>query len=157
MHIMSINKEELKKLSPKERIKRLKELGQERKKEIEETEDLIKRTEAEIEHNKNIPDIEVPEIEPVDISKMFETPEGLETAVKKESPEQEESNIVKYDAAVEFGNRTDYVEPDEHDWVNFEMNLKVDDTSNYHSATEKAEDLTGSKSALKKIKKYTRG
>jgi hypothetical protein len=45
---MPIDKDELKKLSPEERLKRLKELEEERKKEIEEAEDLIKRTEAEI-------------------------------------------------------------------------------------------------------------
>ena len=40
--------DELKKLSPDERIKRLKELEEERKKEIEEAEELIKETTQEL-------------------------------------------------------------------------------------------------------------
>ena len=153
---MTLDKDELKKLSPEERIKRLKELEEEGKKEIKEAEDLIKRTEAEIEHNKNIPDIEVPEIERVDISKMFEAPEGLETTIKKEAPGEEKENPVKYGGMVEDTGEVGYV-PDEHDWVEFDKAAKVEDSVKYESVVQQADDLTGSRSVLKKIKKYTKG
>ena len=153
---MPLDKEELKKLSPEERIKRLKELERDRKKEIVEAEDLIKRTEAEILENKNIPDIEVPEINPVDITKMFEAPEGLEGTLRNAPVDDEEVKPVKYDGGLVQGEAPGYV-PDEHDWVECEIQGKVEDSIKYESAVQKADDLTGSRGVLKKIKKYTQG
>jgi len=149
---MSIDKTELEKLSPAERIKKLKELGAERKKEIEEAEDLIKRTEAEIERERTIPDIELPEFEPVDISKMFQAAGGLEGTVAQEAPAQEENEPVKYSEAVEHTGEAVY-HPDEHDWVELKGEQGIS-TVKYESASNKADDLTGSRSVLKNIKKY---
>lgn len=151
---MPLDKEELKKLSPEKRIKRLKQIEKERKKEIEEAEDLIKRTEAEIQREKDIPDIEVPKIEPVDISKIFEAPEGLETTVRREVTAEEEESPIKYGGVIEQIREEAY-QPDEH--AKIEFDAKVEETVKYESATQKADDLTGSRSVLKNIKKYTRG
>ena len=107
---MPLDKAEFKKLSPEERIKKLKELEEERKKEIVEAEDLIKKTEAEIFANQNIPDIDVPDITPVDITKMFEAPEGLEGTVVN-TPVPEESVPVKYDGGPVSGDAPGYVVP----------------------------------------------
>lgn len=152
---MPIDKEELKKLSPEDRLKKLKELEQESKKEIDEAEDLIKRTEAEIEHNKNIPNIEVPKIEPVDISRMFEAPEGLESTIKKEAPEEAESKI-KYNPSNDYSDSAESLwQPPEA--TLHEKPIKTEDTLKYESAQDQADELTASRSVLKNIKKYTRG
>ncbi|MEK6854468.1 MAG: hypothetical protein AABX60_03965, partial [Nanoarchaeota archaeon] len=62
--------DELKRLSPQERIKRLKELEEERKKEIEQAEVLIKETVREIadaEEKKRIP---IPQARATDLSAL---------------------------------------------------------------------------------------
>ena len=62
--------DELKRLSPQERIKRLKELEEERKKEIEQAEELIKETVREIadaEEKKRIP---IPQARATDLSAL---------------------------------------------------------------------------------------
>ena len=67
--------DELKKLSPDERIKRLKELEEERKKEIEEAEELIKETTQELadaEEKKKIP---IPQARATDLSSALTTVE----------------------------------------------------------------------------------
>ena len=145
---MTLNKEDLRKLSPEERIKKLKEFEEEKSKEAEEAKDLIKRTEAEIERNKNIPDIDVPAIEEVDIAKIFEAEEGLEGAVDVKS---EEDSPVKYDAG-----SGEYVEKpfDEHAQEKIE---KTTDTTKYETTAEQLGELTATSSAHKTTKKYSRG
>ncbi len=67
--------DELKKLSPDERIKRLRELEEERKKEIEEAEELIKETAQELaaaEEKKKIP---IPQARATDMSSALTTAE----------------------------------------------------------------------------------
>ncbi len=146
---MAIDKDELKKMSPAERLKRLKELEEERKKDIDETTDLIKRTEAEL--NDRSPLFEVPELEPVDISKLFLAEEGLEAEVHQPS---EEENNVKYTGNV-APVEASYDVPDEHDWVRGDISQR--EFIKYESTTEKADELTGSRSLLKNIKKYMSG
>ncbi|MBI2580442.1 hypothetical protein HYV85_01400 [Candidatus Woesearchaeota archaeon] len=70
--------DELKRLSPQERIKRLKELEEERKKEIEQAEELIKETVREIadaEEKKRIP---IPQAKATDLSSALATSEEKE-------------------------------------------------------------------------------
>lgn len=67
--------DELKKLSPDERIRQLKELEEERKKEIEEAEELIKETAQELadaEEKKKIP---IPQARATDLSSALTTAE----------------------------------------------------------------------------------
>lgn len=67
--------DELKKLNPEERIKRLKELEEERKKEIAEAEELIKETAQELadaEEKKKIP---IPQARATDLSSALTTAE----------------------------------------------------------------------------------
>jgi hypothetical protein len=151
---MPLNKEEFRKLSPEARIKKLKELEKESKKDLAEASDLIKRTEAEIETERKIPKMEGPKFEPVDISKMFESQEGLEGTVRKEAPAAEENAPIKYNASVieSFEQTTAYPE---HDDGLADQKVKVDSIRSYESSTERADDLTASRSVLKHIKKYT--
>lgn len=68
---MTINKKELHKLLPQERIKKLKLMEEERKKEVNEIERLIMESMQELKTDKLAEDIS-PEQKPVDISKLFE-------------------------------------------------------------------------------------
>ena len=77
--------EEIKKLSPEERIKKLKELEEQHKKELEEAKKLIQESVEEIKRDEIAKQIEIPEQEQVNIDELF-VPEGedLEQAVAKE-------------------------------------------------------------------------
>ena len=68
---MSINKDELGKLSPEDRIKKLKLLEEERKKEVDEIGGLIKKSMQELRTEKLAEEI-APEQKTVDISRLFE-------------------------------------------------------------------------------------
>ena len=83
---MSINKKELSRLSPEERIKRLKLLEEERKKEVNEIELLIKESMQEIKTDKLAEEI-APEQKAVDISRLFETTgeQRLERTAREEA------------------------------------------------------------------------
>jgi len=62
----------LKKLSPEERIKRLREIEEKDKKEIEEAQKMLKESENEIENEIRIKDqVPIPQIKAVDISQLF--------------------------------------------------------------------------------------
>lgn len=67
--------QDLKKLSPDERIKRLKELEEARKREIEEAEELIKETVQELEEAEEKKKIPIPEARATDLSTV-QTVEG---------------------------------------------------------------------------------
>ena len=84
---MKLNKKELAKLSPEERIKKLKQLEEARKKEATEIEGLIKEYMQELK-TKKIADSIAPEQKAVDISKLFEAPkeEKLERTARQEAP-----------------------------------------------------------------------
>jgi hypothetical protein len=62
----------LKKLSPEERIKRLKELEDERKKEIEEAEKMIKESQDEIQHQRELKSkVPIPQVAAIDVDALF--------------------------------------------------------------------------------------
>ncbi|MEK6983352.1 MAG: hypothetical protein AABX33_02165 [Nanoarchaeota archaeon] len=84
---MSINKKELERLSPQERIKKLKLMEEEKKKEVNEIEKLIIESMRELKTDKIAEEI-APEQKPVDISSLFESGSGqrLEGKAKEEAP-----------------------------------------------------------------------
>jgi len=64
--------EDIKKLSPEERIRKLKEVTEKDKKEIESAQKLIKQSEAEIEEERRMREqIPIPQMKAVDISQLF--------------------------------------------------------------------------------------
>ncbi|MBD3164095.1 hypothetical protein GF323_02770 [Candidatus Woesearchaeota archaeon] len=152
---MALDREELGRLRPEARLRRLRELQEEREEDTKEAEELIKRTQAELERSNEVPDIEIPDIEPVDITKMFEQPESLETTVQEESSSGEEQPSVKY--VPETANPSEAYAADEHDWVSSDGRLKVEDSLIYRSEAQKSDELTPSRSSVEKIRKYTRG
>ena len=83
---MPINKQELSKLSPENRIKKLKSMEEEKKREVGEIGELIKKSMQELKTAKIADDI-TPEHKPVDISRLFETTgeQRLERTAKQET------------------------------------------------------------------------
>ena len=84
---MPLDKKELKKLSPEERIKKLRQLEEENKKEVAEIEELIKKSMQELKTGKLAEEI-TPEQRPVDIARLFETSgeQRLERTAKEGMP-----------------------------------------------------------------------
>jgi NAD-dependent DNA ligase len=76
--------EDIKKLPPKERLKRLKELEEKRKKEQEEAKKIIQDSLKEIKLDEMLKEIEVPEQEQVKIDKLFEQARDIEEQVKED-------------------------------------------------------------------------
>lgn len=76
--------DDIKKLSPEERIRKLKKLEEEKRKEIEEAEKLIKESEGEIEEEEKIRQkIPVPQMKAVDIGNLFTAEEKQIFATKR--------------------------------------------------------------------------
>ncbi len=90
---MAVDKEELNKLPLRERIKRLKQLEEDRKEEIEEIDSLIKNSEKDLKTEKVAEEVS-PEERDVDISRLFKGEgEELEKTVKKEAPAAEDGEV----------------------------------------------------------------
>ena len=83
---MTIDKKELAKLSPEERIKKLQSMEEDRKKEVNEIERLINESMREIKTDK-IAEEFAPQQKVVDISRLFETKDEhrLERTARKEA------------------------------------------------------------------------
>jgi hypothetical protein len=76
--------DEIKKLSPEERIKRLKKLEEEKRKELEEAENLMKQSVGELEENEEIRQkMPVPQMQAVDIDHLFTQEEKQVFAAKR--------------------------------------------------------------------------
>jgi len=84
---MTLDKKELSRLSPQERIKRLRLMEEDRKKEVDEIERLIKDSMQELRTARIAEEI-TPEQRPVDISRLFETTneQRLERTAKQGTP-----------------------------------------------------------------------
>ena len=85
--------EDIKKLSPEERIKRLKELEKQNQEEIKKAQDMIKESEDEIAIEEKVKQVEIPESGEVDVSRLFKKEEDLEETVKKEQPQLSEEEL----------------------------------------------------------------
>jgi hypothetical protein len=76
--------DDIKKLSPEERIKRLKKLEEEKRKEIEEAEKLMKQTAGELDEAESIRQkVPVPQMQAVDIDQLFTKEEKQVFATKR--------------------------------------------------------------------------
>lgn len=84
---MTLDKKELIKLSPQERIKKLRLMEEDRKKEVNEIEILIKESMQELRTARIAEEI-TPEQRPVDISRLFEAEDKqrVERTAKREAP-----------------------------------------------------------------------
>lgn len=69
--------EDLKKLSPRERLRKLRELQKKNKEEIEKAQDMMRESEREIEIEEGLKDIPIPQVKAVDVQSLF-SPEEKE-------------------------------------------------------------------------------
>ena len=143
-----LDKKKLQKLSPEQRLKKLREIEEAGKKELKEAETLIEQTLAEI---KEAPADSGPGPAPAtDISQLFGASDNLEGAVQSES-KAEEGGEVKY-SAVTYS--TDYkaldIRPPESAG-------KTEDTVKYEGASDQAMKSTATKTDVEASKKYSRG
>mgnify|MGYP007123672362 CR=1 FL=1 len=78
--------ENIKKLSPEERIRHLRELEKQNQEEIKKAQDMIKESEDEIAIEEKVKQVEIPGSESVDVARLFKNKkeEDLEETVKKE-------------------------------------------------------------------------
>jgi len=157
-------KKELKKLKPKDRIKRLKELEGKRKEEITEIEELIKDSEKELKTESVAEEI-TPEQAEVDIGRLFEEESTqLEATVKKEAPEtgKEERSYMPFQRAygdystlkdIQYASMMGTLTPVQMDSVD-QIGERLDRSKYHTQSAEVANILVASRAALYKIKKY---
>ncbi|MBU90182.1 hypothetical protein CMO94_01465 [Candidatus Woesearchaeota archaeon] len=157
-------KKELKKLKPKDRLKKLKELGEKRKAEMVDIDQLIKDSEKDLKTEAVAEEI-APRQDEINITRLFEEEAGkLESTVKKEAPETEKadqgyfsfkqayndySNLQDIAYAGMAGNLTSAQE----DAVD-KIGERLDKTKYQSASQETANILVASKAVLYKIKKY---
>ncbi len=98
---MPLDKRELSKLSPEQRIKKLKLMEDERKKEVNEIERLIKESMQELKTDKLAEEV-APEQKAVDISRLFEAAgeEKLERTARQEARASTTEGARGYNALV---------------------------------------------------------
>ena len=157
-------KKELKKLKPETRLKRLKELGDKRKAEITEIEDLITDSEKEMKTDEVAEEI-TPEQSEVDIGRLFEEDgEQLESTVRKEAPEpkEEDSKYASFKQAysdystlqdISYAGTMGPVTPAQMEVVD-KIGERLDRTKYVSASQEVANILVASRSTLYKIRKY---
>jgi len=160
-----IKEEELNKLSPEERVKRLRHILESRKREFAQIEELIKKSEKEVNTDKIAADV-APEPRTINITSLFEASGGqLEREVEKSNPNMSEDGMrTGYSAAQQY---TDYyslkkILPYAASGSLTEEQLQSIDKigerlekSKYRQTVKEIEDIvTASKATLSKIRKY---
>jgi len=157
-------KKELRKLKPKDKLKRLKEIGEKRKAEMVDIEELIKDSEKELKTEKVAEDI-TPEQTEINITRLFEDETGrLEGTVKKESRDigEEEQRYVSFKQAysdysrlqdITYASMMGPLTPSQEDAVD-RIGERLDRTKYQSASQETANILVASRATLYKIKKY---
>lgn len=157
-----LDKAELEKLTPAERIKKLRKIEEENKKEIEEAEKLIQRTETEIEREQLAESVKVPETKPVDIGKLFEEEKGsLEATVRHEAPPaegaKEESRLYQlaqaYEEVKELYQSEEPLSKRQLEWID-KLGERVEKARYETLSKDVANLVVATRSLLYKIRKY---
>ncbi|RLG24347.1 hypothetical protein DRN85_07790 [Methanosarcinales archaeon] len=107
---MVTNLKEIKKLSPEERIKKLKKIEKENKKEINEAEKLIKDSVKEINVKEEIRDLPIPQIKAVDIESLF-APEEKEVFAAKRYENIRQRNVEEETAEIPLEETVEQEKP----------------------------------------------
>ena len=108
---MTTDLKEIKKLSPEERIKRLKKIEEENKKEINEAEKLIKDSIREINIQEEIKDLPIPQIKAVDIESLF-SPEEKEVFATKRYENARQSHVEEETAEIPLEETVEQEKPE---------------------------------------------
>jgi len=156
-----LDKKELAKLSPADRIKRLKKIEEESKKEIEEAEKLIKESKSEIEKEQLGSRVAVPEAKQVDITELFEQPESqLEQSAKQAEEEAADEEKIKYQVAQDYeelkGLREEaYTQPSDDFLQKVDrIGERLEKISYQTTGEQTTKMLVASQSLIYKIRKY---
>ena len=135
-----------KKLSPKERIEKLKQIQEKNKEEIEEAQKLLKEAEDEAEIEEELKDIPIPQLKAVDIEGLFSPEERelfkakrFESGKKKvdEESEVEDESLQKkteLENIAETAPRLDIAEEQRN--VNYIQSLSQKPTEHLYSRTK---------------------
>ncbi len=86
--------DKIKNLSPEERIKKLKEIQEKSKKEMNDAEKLIKQSIDEIRIRQETKNVFIPENREVNIEKLF-VPESIDEVIQQEKPEVSEDKLTQ--------------------------------------------------------------
>jgi len=154
-----LDKKELEKLTPAERIKKLKKLEEENKKEIEEAEVLIKKTEAQITREKIAESVNIPETKPVDIDSLFKEEPSLETTVKEGAPgtEAEEGPLYQLAHAYEEARGMLYSEEPlsegQLEWID-KLGERVEKVKYQTESDQLANLAVATRSIVEKLRRY---
>lgn len=154
-----LDKAKLEKLTPAERIKRLKKLEEENKKEIEEAEKLIKQTEAEISRENIAESVKIPETKPIDIESLFKEKESLEATVREEAPTTGAEEGPLYQLAQDYHEAREILyshEPlseEQLGWVD-RLGERVEKIKYYTESDQLVNLAVATRSLIHKIKKY---
>lgn len=149
-----LDKEELMKLSPRERLSKLREIEKEQEEEKKLAEDLLQDTLRQLQHQEVIDSIETPEPQVVDISRLFGSEEGLEASIGGHITE-DDSPAARYSANMYQGGNLG------HHVIESSSDAKVDETLYTRSdavESKKVVDSTdASRNIVESMRKYQRG
>jgi len=152
--------DELKRLSPEERLKKLKEFEDQRKKDLEETQKMIKSSMEEARREKAVEDVDIPDSEPVNIDKLFDSDEeNLESAVHAEHQafDNADGENLSYQLKQDFEElkNLSYKELDQYEVGKLEeIEDRLGKVSYENASKDMAQQLVTSKGIVYNIKKY---
>ena len=158
-------KQELKKLRPDRKLKRLKEFEKKRKSEIGQIEELIKASEKELKTEKFAEEI-TPRQQDINIRNLFEE-EGnkLEITAKRDGPQGESRGKAEYASfkqiyndysqlqGIAYASMTGNITQTHKDAID-EIGERLDKTKYEPASAEVANILVASRATLYKIRKY---
>ena len=156
---MTIDKKKMSSLPPEERIRKLKELGDTRKKEINEIEGLIKESMHELQTNRLAEEI-APGQRPVDISALFESSETRDRRHDKKEGIEIEYKVFQqfYDDYHSLKKIMGYVSigplTEEQFRIVDRIGERIDNTKYEPAHAELANILDASRIALRKLRAY---
>jgi hypothetical protein len=157
-------KAELRKLSLRDRLKRLKEIEELRKAEMTDIEKLIKDSEKELKTEEVAEGI-TPKREEINIGKLFEEEgEQLERTIRKEAPEKDEEDFkyISFKQAyndysilhdITYASMEGELTPEHMETID-QIGERLDRTKYISASNEVADLLVASRAVLHKIKKY---
>ena len=155
---MAIDKKELSKLDPQDRIKKLKEIEEQNKEEIAEIEKLIDENKSEIEQDIVEKRAVIPEAKEINIDELFESPVSRLEKTASEALSDEEEQKITYEFAQAYEILKDTAYGD--DEGKKDLLQKVDrigerlEKAKYMSISEEASKmLTASQGVIYKIRK----
>ncbi|MBU0980515.1 MAG: hypothetical protein KJ709_06930 [Nanoarchaeota archaeon] len=145
--------QEVRRLSPQERIERLHKLKEEHLKGIEEADSLIEESKGEIERDRLADSIEVPDSPRVDITDLFK---GSETTVEEKAEEEPEDNL-RYQALqdYEFVKDAVYSSLEDNDMDQLrQIERRLDEMHGLNLSKDISNMLDATRSVLYNIKRY---